>query len=186
MGNMKKQISIFVCVLLLCVASQIYADEIAATESLLRNRAYDFMNQGWGGEAIQGYATTRDVKGFFHRVGKVTKESVRLIKRIDNPSVNDEFYSFQYDGMIASVYLAHFEHEDKVMLVDVVITSPDWPVKKGLGIGTARQKIETLFGKSMVVGHDREWTYGDGSGDVTYTFDKNDKCISIHWHDDLD
>jgi hypothetical protein len=182
-----KQIASFAFGLLLCcITTQIYANERTPAETILMNRAYDFMNDGWGGEAIRGYETTRDVKGFFRRVEKVTNESVRLMKRNDNPSVSDEFYTFQYDGMTVSVYFAHLEHEDRVFVVDAVITSPNWQVKKGLGIGTDRTKIESLFGKSMLIVHDREWTFGDGSDDVTYTFDKNDKAISIHWHGDLD
>jgi len=119
---------------LLLTTSQLYAEEP-------ENPAYDFMTQGWGGEAIRGYEATRDVKEFFHQVGKIKNESLRLIKHEDNPSVNDEFYTFQYDGMTVSVYMTHLEHEDKVMVVDVVITSPSWKVKQGLGIGTTRNKI---------------------------------------------
>lgn len=93
---------------------------------------------------------------------------------------------FQYDGMTVLVYLARFEHGESVKVVDAVITSPKWPVKQGLGIGTTRKQIEALFGKSMETNSDREWTYGDGPEDITYTFDKNDKAISIHWHALLD
>jgi hypothetical protein len=174
-----KRITLVVISLLLLATTQLHASQP-------ENPAYEFMTQGWGGEAIQGYTSTRDVNGFFHRVGKVTNESVRLIKRQDNPSVNDEFYTFQYDGMTVSVYLAHFINEDRVMVVDVIITSPSWQVKQGLGIGTTRNKIESLFGKSMGASSDREWTYGDGLNDITYTFDKNNKAISIHWHTMLD
>ena len=173
------RITLVIFSLLCLVSTSLYADQP-------ENPAYDFMTQGWGGEAIQGYERTRDVKGFFHRVGKVKTESVRLIKRKDNPSVNDEFYTFQYDGMTVSVYLARFEHEDRVMVVDVVITGPSWQVKQGLGIGTTRKQIEALFGKSMVAGPDSEWTYGDGPDDVTYKFDKSGRAVSIHWHSVLD
>lgn len=172
--------------LLLCVTTQIDADELTPQETQLRNHADAFMTQGWGGEAIRGYEAARDVKGFFHRIGKVLNESVRLIPHDDNPSVNDESDMFQYDGMTVLVYLARFEHGESVKVVDAVITSPKWPVKQGLGIGTTRKQIEALFGKSMETNSDREWTYGDGPEDITYTFDKNDKAISIHWHALLD
>lgn len=172
--------------LLMLVATQLYADEPTQDEVVLKNRAYEFMTQGWGGEAIRGYETAHDVKGFFHRVGKVIKENIRLIKRKDNPSVNDEFHTYQYDGMKVSVYLARMDHEERVMFVDVVITSSNWPVKYGLGVGTTRKKIEATFGKSMGAGSIREWTYGDGLDDITYTFDKDDKVISMNWHAVLD
>ncbi len=168
--------------LLLCVTTQIYADELTPKEIQLRNHANEFMNQGWGGEAIRGYEAAHDIRGFFHRVGNVLNESIRLIEHENNPSVNDESDMFEYDGMTVLVYLARFEHQDRVMVVDVVITSPKWPVKQGLGIGTSRKTIESLFGKGTGTHSDQEWNYGDGPKDITYTFDKNDKAISIHWH----
>ena len=168
--------------LLLCFTTPIYADELTPKEIQLGNRANEFMTQGWGGEAIRGYEATHDVKGFFHRVGNVLNESIRLIAHDDNPSVNDESDMFQYDGMTVLVYLARLEHKDSVKVVDAVITSPNWPVKEGLGIGTPRKKIESLFGKSMATQSDHEWKYSDGPEDITYTFDKDDKAVSIHWH----
>jgi hypothetical protein len=167
-------------------AAHLYADETAQTNISLGNPAYEFMTQGWGGEAIRGYESTHDVNGFFHRVGKVTKESVRLIKHEENPSVNDEEHTYQYDGMKIIVYLALFEREKKVIIVDVVLSSGKWPVKGGLVVGSTRKQIESALGKGIKTGSAREWTYGDGLDDVTYTFDKNDKVISIHWHAMLD
>ena len=172
--------------LLLCVTPPIYASELTATEAQLRNHANEFMTQGWGGEAIRGYKATHDVKGFFHRVGKVLNESIQLIAHDDNPSVNDESDMFQYDGMTVLVYLARFEHEDNVKVVDAVITSPSWLVKEGLGVGTPRKKIESLFGKSMATQSEHDWKYTDGPDELTYTFDESDKAISIHWHSILE
>ena len=171
---------------LLTFSVQLYSGEIAPDEEVLKNRAYEFMTEGWGGEKLHGYWATHDVKEFFHRVGKIKKESIQLIKREDNPSANDELHHYQYDGMTVSVYVARMDREEKIMVYDVVITSPNWPVKYGLIVGTARKKIEEALGKSMEVGSPHEWNYGDGLSEVTYFFDKDDKVISIKWHSMID
>jgi hypothetical protein len=161
--------------------------QVLYDEEARKKRAYELITVGWGGDAIHGYESTHDVKGFFHRVGKVTKESVRLIKHEDNPSVNDEFHTYQYDGMSVSVYLARIGHEEKVMVTDVVISSQNWPVKYGLIVGTFRKKIEESLGRNMrPAGDTHEWIYGDGLAEITYSFDSNDKVKSIKWHVDLD
>lgn len=166
--------------------AQLYSSELTPNEAALKERAYEFITEGWGGEKIHGYSNTHDVKKFFHRVGKVRKESIRLIKREDNPSVNDELHNYQYDGMVVSVYVAHFDHEKKIMVDDVVITSRNWPVKYGLNVGTTRKKIEETLGKSMNFSSPHEWNYGDGFAEITYFFDNNDKVISIKWHAMID
>lgn len=179
-----KYVITFFC--LIVFSTQLYSGELTPDEAALKERAYEFMTEGWGGEKIHGYWATRDVKGFFHRVGKVKKESVRLIKREDNPSVNDELHNYQYDGMTVSVYVARIGIEEKIMVDDVVITSPNWPVKYGLIVGATRKKIEKILGKSMAVSSPHEWNYGDGPSEVTYFFDKNDRVISIKWHGTID
>lgn len=155
-------------------------------EEALKQRAYEFMTEGWGGEAIRGFATTHDVNGFFHRVGKVLKQEDRLIKHEDNPSVNDELHNYQYDGMTVMAYLARIGSEERVYVNDVVITSPNWPVRYGLIVGAPRKKIEETLGRSMSVNSPSEWIYGDGPAEITYSFDKNDKVISIKWHETMD
>ena len=179
-----KYVITFFC--LIVFSSQLYSGELTPDEAVLKARAYEFMTEGWGGAKIHGYWATRNVKGFFHRVGKVKKESIRLIKREDNPSVNDELHNYQYDGMTVSVYVARIGREEKIMVDDVLITSPNWPVKYGLIVGTTRKKIEETLGKSMAVNSPREWSYGDGPSEVTYFFDNHDKVISIKWHSMID
>ncbi|MDD2950905.1 MAG: hypothetical protein PHU29_08970 [Sulfuricurvum sp.] len=171
---------------LIIFSTQLYSDELTPKEAFLKERAYEFMTEGWGGEKIHGIFATHDVNGFFHRVGKVKKESIRLIKHEDNSSVNDELHNYQYDGMTVSVYIARFGLEEKIMVDDVVITNPNWPVKYGLVVGTTRKKIEETLGKSMTTSSHREWNYGDGLAEVTYFFDNNDKAISIKWHAMID
>lgn len=183
-GRLMKYVITLFC--LISFSTQLYSGELVHDEEALKMRAYEFMTEGWGGEKIRGYWATHDVKGFFHRVGKVKKESVRLLKREDNPSVNDELHNYQYDGMTVSVYVAHIGREEKIMVDDVVITSPNWPVKYGLVVGTTRKKIEETLGKSMKVDSPREWNYGDGPSEVTYFFDKDNKAISINWHSMID
>jgi len=180
---MKNVITLF-C--LIVFSTQLYSVELTPDEATLKGRAYELMAEGWGGEKIHGYLATRDVKGFFHRVGKVKKESIRLIKREDNPSVNDELHNYQYDGMTVSVYVTHIGNEEKIMVDDVVITSPNWPVKYGLIVGATRKQIEKTLGKSMTVSSPREWNYGDGLSEVTFFLDNNDKVISIKWHAMID
>jgi hypothetical protein len=179
-----KYATTFLC--LICFSAQLYSGELTPDEKVLKKRAYEFMTEGWGGEKIHGYWATRDVKGFFHRVGKVTKESIRLIKREDNLSVNDELHNYQYDGMTVSVYVARIGREEKIMVDDVVITSQNWPVKFGLIVGTTRKKIEETLGKSLAVSSPHEWKYGDGPSEVTYFFDNYDRVISIKWHGTID
>jgi hypothetical protein len=172
--------------LFLSEATQVYADERTESQAALTMRAYEFMTQGWGGEAIRGYQATHDLNGFFHKIGKVKNETVQLIKRVDTPLVNNEYHTYQYEGMKVGVLLARYDHKEKVIVDDVVITSPNWPVKDGLGIGTTRMQIETAFGKSTGNNNANEWAYGDGLDDITYTFDKNNKAVSIHWHGMID
>jgi hypothetical protein len=165
---------------------QLYSGELTPEEASLKEWAYEFMTEGWGGEKIHGIFATHDVNGFFHGIGKVKKESIRLIKREDDSTVNDELHNFQYDGMTVSVYIARIGLEEKIMVEDVVITSPNWPVKYGLVVGTTRKKIEETLGKSMTTSSHRKWNYGDGLAEVTYFFDNNDKAISIKWHAMID
>jgi hypothetical protein len=156
-------------------------------EAARKKFAYEFMDKGWGGEAVHGYAVSKDVNQFFHRIGKIEKEDVQLIKREDNPSVNDELYHYQYDGMIISVYVAHIGDRKKIMLNDVVITNQLWSVKYGLNIGTSRKKIEETLGRSMGNPDDpNEWIYGDGLASLTYHFDSDGNVESIKWHSDID
>lgn len=182
-GRLVKYVIIF-C--LLTFSGQLYSGEIAHDEEALKKRAYEFMTEGWGGEKIRGYSATHNVKEFFHRVGKVKKESIQLIKRKDNSSANDELHNYQYDGMTVSVYVARMGREEKIMVDDVVITSPSWPVKYGLIVGVSRKQIEESLGKSMGIGSPSEWNYGDGLSEVTYFFDNDDKVISIKWHSTID
>lgn len=179
-----KYVIAFFC--LIVFSTQLYSGELKSDEVTLKERAYEFITNGWGGEKIHGIFVTHDVKGFFHRVGKVNKESIRLIKHEDNLSANDELHNYQYDGMTVSVYVARIGLEEKIMVDDVVITSPNWPVKYGLVVGTTRKKIEETLGKSMTISSPREWNYGDGLAEVTYFFDNNDKAISIKWHAMID
>jgi hypothetical protein len=171
---------------LLTFSGQLYSGEITHDEEALKKRAYEFMTEGWGGEKIRGYSATHNVKEFFHRVGKIKKESIQLIKRADNSSENDELHHYLYDGMTVSVYVARMGREEKIIVNDVVITSPNWPVEYGFIVGSTRKKIEEVLGKSMKFGSPHEWNYGDGLSEVTYLFDNDDKAISIKWHSMID
>jgi hypothetical protein len=138
------------------------------------------MNQSWGGESIQGYDSALDINGFFHSIGTVLQEQVRLVPNRYSPAFQDEVRTYLFEGMTVVVYLAHFDGTTKPMATDIVITSPHWKVKENLGIGTTKATIEVLFGKGAKIKSDREWIFGDGSSEVTYTFARDYRAISIH------
>ena len=143
-------------------------------------RAYDFMNTGWGGDESHGIIGLR-------RMGKVIKESVRQIPHKDDPSKSDEIHDIQFDGMSIAAYLAHFDGIEQMAVTDVVITTSKWPVKYNLNIGSSRKLIEQTLGSDMKLHNDiNEWSYGDGLGSVSFTFDKENKATSIKWHTDMD
>ncbi|BCK86883.1 hypothetical protein MIZ01_0649 [Sideroxyarcus emersonii] len=149
-------------------------------EEVSKARAYEFLNNGWFGDMNHGITGLR-------QIGKVINESVRQIPRKDDPSMKDEIHDIQFDGLTISAYLAHFGDVEKMMVTDVVITSPKWPVKYNLNIGSSRKLVEQTLGTDMklhnIIG---EWSYGDGPEDVSFIFDKEDKVTTIKWHSDLD
>lgn len=149
-------------------------------EEVNKARAYDFLIDGSSVDANHGIEGLR-------QIGKVLKEDVKLIQREDNPSQKDEFHTIQYDGMSISVYLAHNDGSEKLIVTDIVITSPKWPVKYGLKIGSTRKQIEQTLGQDMQsANQNNEWSYGDGPTDVKFVFDNEDKVTSIEWHVNLD
>ena len=172
-------IAVLLSILLLVLSTHLRAEDS-------ENPAYNFMSQSWGGESIRGYDSTLDIDRFFHSIGTVLTEKVRLAPNIHRPAFQNEVRTYWYDGMAIVVYVAHFDGTTKPIAADIVITSPRWKVKDNLGIGTTKATIESLLGKSMKANSDREWTFGDGPSEVTYTFDRNYKAISIHWHSMID
>lgn len=145
-------------------------------------RATELLADGWGGDAIHGYASIQDLKRF-HEIGKVVKEDTQVIPKQDSAVRVDELHHYQYDGMSVSAYVARSDDKEQIRVNEVVITSSNWPVKYGLMVGTPRKKIEETLGEnSNMSDNPKEWSYEDGATAVLFAFDDDDKVKEIKWH----
>jgi hypothetical protein len=155
------------------VTCQDYYDEEARWE-----RGKHFWH-GWDFDTESGIEGMR-------RLGKVLKEEDRTIENAyDQPVANVR--DIQYDGLLISVAILPGGSPSKKLMqvVDVVITSPAWPVRYGLAVGSTRAKVENALGHHSPGGD--YVSYGDADKAITFRLDKDDKVTEINWHmDDTD
>lgn len=125
-----------------------------------------------------------------HKLGKVIQEDVTHSTDDNNQAVKIERHHIQYEGMSIDASLhSGGELRNAFVVNDVVITSPNWPVKDDLRVGSTRKQVENTLGLSAnkrIRGHENDWIYINGLWWFSFTFDINDKVTSIEWHRDED
>lgn len=129
-----------------------------------------------------------------HQLGKVIKEENRQIEQAYGQAVAD-IRDIQYEGLLIRVAILPGDSPDKklMQIVDVEITSPLWPVKYGLVVGSTKEKVKNAFGHIRYQG-DNYISYSgpeiklpDGSNvgtGVRFELDKVGKITAVKWHMD--
>ena len=164
--------------------------EVACQDYFNEEARWARSRQFWHG---WDFDTESGIEGL-HRLGKVIKEEDRVTLDAYGQA-EAKIHDIRYDGMVISVTMlpGSDRGSKRMQIVDLVITSPAWPVKYGLMVGSTREKVENTLGHFLYRGDNylgyssQEIELPDASETrtgVRFELDKDGKVTEINWHMD--